>query len=70
MKSFKDYLKSEGVKVPESELMKRELFIKWYLNESQDTSIDVIIHDLANHFLFLSEKTTENLIFQDAKRYR
>lgn len=67
-KAFKNYVKTNKVKVPPSDSEKRELFVRWYLIEFDDNDIEEIVNDLSNNFLFLSEKTTESIIFNNAKR--
>ncbi len=68
MKAFKRYVSDQGIRLPSKATAKRDLFVSWFLVEFQECDIDTIINELSNNFLFLSEKTTESIIFNNAKR--
>ncbi|MEI6865558.1 hypothetical protein [Flavicella sp.] len=66
--AYKRHLKEFKIQLPVKRSEKRDLFIRWYLIEFDECQLDVIMSDLSNHILFLSEKTIENLIYKNAKR--
>jgi hypothetical protein len=69
MTAFKTYVVDNKIKT-KNVSEKRDLFVEWYLIEFKETDVETIIYDLSNHFLFLSEKTIEDIIFKNAKRYK
>lgn len=63
---YKNHVQEKEIRLPKDLIKRRRLFIEWYLKEHSTISIATNISDLSKYYLYLSERTIENLLFQNA----
>lgn len=65
VKAFKTHCRNNRIKMPSELIARRRLFIEWYLKEHSTISIESNISDLSKYYLYISERTIEETLFND-----
>lgn len=65
IKAFKSHCQDENIKMPPELISRRHLFIEWYLKKHTRESIEKNIENLSKYFLYISERTIEDTLFNN-----
>ena len=68
IESFKEYISKNNIKMPPDRIIRRCIFIEWFLKENMAKSISENIRNLSENYLYISESTIEYYIFYESSK--
>ncbi len=68
VQGYKYFIKENKIKLPDNSKEKRKLFINYFINKDSNTNITQDIDNLSKNFLYVSNRTIEDIIFYNEQK--